>query len=146
PEMGLSGYSCEDLFHQDALLDAAEQALARVIEQSADLATVLVVGAPLRFEAKLFNCAIIVHRGRILGVVPKSYLPNYREFYERRQFASGFEAVSREVSLLGGTAPFGGDLIFEATDLEGFAVHVEICEDVWTVIPPSSWGALAGAT
>src|SRR5437667_314140 len=94
PEMGLSAYSNEDLFHQDALLDATEAALARVLEQSKPLTPVLVVGAPLRFESKLFNCAVVVHRGRVLGVVPKTYLPNYREFYEKRQFTSGVAAQS----------------------------------------------------
>src|SRR5215212_5690525 len=89
PEMGLSAYSNEDLFHQDALLDATEGALAHVVEQSKPLAAVLVVGAPLRFESKLFNCGVVVHRGRVLGVIPKTYLPNYREFYEKRQFTSG---------------------------------------------------------
>jgi len=146
PEMGLSAYSCEDLFHQDALLDATEQALARVAKETAALGTLLVIGAPLRFERKLFNCAVVLHRGRILGVVPKSYLPNYREFYEKRQFTSGFQAVSREVSVLGQDAPFGSDVLFEASDLAGFVVHAEICEDLWVPIPPSCWGALAGAT
>jgi NAD+ synthase (glutamine-hydrolysing) len=146
PELGLSGYSCEDLFHQDALLDATEQALGHIVNQSASLHPVLIVGAPLRFESKLFNCAIVIHRGRILGVVPKSYLPNYREFYEKRQFTSAFDAIARDVRLLSQDVPFGSELIFEAADLQGFALHVEICEDVWTPIPPSSWGALAGAT
>ena len=146
PELGLSAYSCEDLFQQDALLDAVEQGLNEVVQQSASLPTLLVVGAPLRFEAKLFNCAIAVQRGRILGVVPKSYLPNYREFYEKRQFTSGFDAVSREVTLLGQTVRFGSELIYEAADVPGLGVHLEICEDVWTPIPPSTWGALAGAT
>jgi NAD+ synthase (glutamine-hydrolysing) len=146
PELGLSGYSCEDLFHQDALLDATEQALGQVAHETGNLGTVLVLGAPLRFESKLFNCAIVMHRGKILGMVPKSYLPNYREFYEKRQFTSGFEASRREVQLLGHEVPFGSELVFEAADLPGFALHVEICEDLWTPIPPSSWGALAGAT
>ena len=145
-EMGLSGYSCEDLFHQDALLDATVQALGRIVHQSANLDTVLIVGAPLRLEAKLFNCAVVIHRARILGVIPKTFLPNYREFYEKRQFTSGLAAVSCNVRLLGQDAPFGSDMVFEADDLPGFSVHVEICEDLWTPVPPSSWGALAGAT
>lgn len=146
PEMGLSGYSCEDLFHQDALLDACERALQQVVQGSAELPTVLIVGVPLRIESKLFNCAVVIHRGRILGVVPKSFLPNYREFYERRQFTSGLDAIWPEIRLLGQSAPFGSQLIFEADDLPGFALHVEICEDLWTPIPPSSWAAMAGAT
>ena len=146
PEMGLSGYSCEDLFHQDTLLDATAAALRQVLEHTANLSTLLIVGAPLRHEARLFNCAVVVHRGRILGVVPKTFLPNYREFYEKRQFASAADAVTRQMPLLGQDLPFGTDLIFDAVDLPGFALHAEICEDLWTPIPPSSWGALAGAT
>jgi NAD+ synthase (glutamine-hydrolysing) len=146
PELGLSAYSNEDLFHQDALLDASEAALERVVEASRDLAPVLLVGVPLRVEGKLFNCAAAVHRGRILGVTPKSYLPNYREFYEKRQFTSAFDAVAREVRLLGQTAPFGNDLVLEAEDLPGFSLFVEICEDLWAPIPPSTYAALAGAT
>ncbi len=146
PEMGLSAYSNDDLFQQDALLDATEEALGRVVAASRDLGPVLLVGAPLRFEGKLFNCAAVVHRGRILGVVPKSYLPNYREFYEKRQFTSAFDAVSREVRLLGQTVPFGNDLLFAAEDLPGLVLHVEICEDLWAPIPPSTWAALGGAT
>jgi len=146
PELGLACYTADDLFHQDALLGAVERELGELVRQSADLATVLVVGAPLQFESKLFNCAVMIHRGRILGVVPKTFLPNYREFYEKRQFTSGRDALSRQVTVAGQTAPFGSDLLFEASDLPGFVLHVEICEDVWTPVPPSSWGALAGAS
>jgi NAD+ synthase (glutamine-hydrolysing) len=146
PELGISAYSNEDLFHQDALLDATEDALARLIAESRDLSPALIVGAPLRFEGKLFNCAVTIYRGRALGVTPKTYLPNYREFYEKRQFASGRNAVTREVMFLGKVIPFGADLIFEATNLEDFSLHVEICEDLWAPVPPSSYAALAGAT
>jgi NAD+ synthase (glutamine-hydrolysing) len=145
PELGLSGYSIDDLFHQDALLNATENALAKVVQASVEQTPVLVVGAPLRWETRLFNCAIVIHRGRILGVVPKTFLPNYREFYEKRQFSSSAQAISRQIRLLDQEAPFGTDLVFEAADLPGFTLHVEICEDLWTPIPPSSWGALAGA-
>ncbi|HZN67858.1 MAG TPA: NAD(+) synthase [Tepidisphaeraceae bacterium] len=146
PELGLSAYSNEDLFHQDALLDATEAALAKLLEQSVKLPAALVVGLPLRFEGRLFNCAAIVHRGRLLGLVPKSFLPNYREFYERRQFTPGSAATFRDVRLLGQDVPFGSDLIFEADDVPGLSLFVEICEDVWVPIPPSTYGALAGAT
>ena len=146
PELGVSAYTNEDLFHQDALLDATLAALDRLVAASAGLTPVLLVGAPLRFEGKLFNCAVVVHRGQTLGITPKSFLPNYREFYEKRQFAAARSAVGREVSFLGRTVPFGSDLIFEATNIPGFALHVEICEDVWTPIPPSTFAALAGAT
>ena len=146
PELGLSAYTNDDLFHQDALLDASKAAVARLVKTSAGLTPVLVVGAPLRFEAKLFNCAVVIYRGRVLGLTPKTYLPNYREYYEKRQFASSREALSREVDFLGERVPFGNDLIFEAENLEGFKLHAEICEDLWTPIPPSSYAALAGAT
>ena len=146
PELGLSAYSLDDLFQQDALLDASLDALERVVEASRDLGPVLLVGAPLRFEEKLFNCAVVVHRGAVLGVVPKAYLPSYREFYEKRQFTSGFDAVSDTVTLLGREAPFGTDLLFETPDLPGFCLHVEICEDLWSPLPPSTDAALAGAT
>src|SRR5208283_4673624 len=143
---GLSAYTNDDLFHQYALLDASKTAVARLAESSQGLAPVLVVGAPLVFEAKLFDCAVVIYRGRVLGIVPKTYLPNYREYYEKRQFASGRDAVSREVPFLGERVPFGSDLIFEAGNVEGFRLHAEICEDVWTPIPPSTYAALAGAT
>jgi NAD+ synthase (glutamine-hydrolysing) len=146
PELGISAYSNEDLFHQDALLDASREALARLIEGSRELTPVLLVGAPLRFEGKLFNCALVIYQGQVLGIVPKSFLPNYREFYEKRQFTAGRHAVSREVEFLGHTVPFGSDLIFDATNYRDFSLHAEICEDVWTPIPPSTYAALAGAT
>jgi NAD+ synthase (glutamine-hydrolysing) len=146
PELGISAYSNEDLFHQDALLDATEAALVSLIAESRDLYPALIVGAPLRFEGKLFNCAVTIYGGRALGITPKTYLPNYREFYEKRQFTSGRNAVSRDVMFLGEVVPFGADLIFEATNVEDFSLHVEICEDLWAPIPPSSYAALAGAT
>ena len=146
PELGISAYSNEDLFHQDVLLDATRDALARIIEESNDLCPVLLVGAPLRFEGKLFNCALVIYRGSLLGIVPKTYIPNYREFYEKRQFNSGRNAVQRDVSIFGSQVPFGNDLIFDATNYHDLLIHIEICEDLWTPIPPSTYAALAGAT
>lgn len=146
PELGISAYSNEDLFHQDALLEATRSAIAGLVAQSESLSPVLLVGAPLRFDAKLFNCALVIYRGRVLGIVPKTFLPNYREFYEKRQFTSGRYALSREVSFLDQKVPFGNDLIFGAANLDAFKLHVEICEDVWTPIPPSTYAALGGAT
>ena len=146
PELGISAYSNEDLFHQDVLLDATNAALSRLIEQSQALSPVLLVGAPLRFEGKLFNCALVIYRGKLLGIVPKTFLPNYREFYEKRQFNSGRNAVGREVLFGGWNVPFGNDLIFDAINCVNFSLHVELCEDVWTPIPPSTYAALAGAT
>ena len=146
PELGLSSYSCDDLFHQRALLDASEQALGVVLEASVGLSTVAIVGMPLRVDHRLFNCAVLVQGGRLLGVVPKTYLPNYGEFYEARQFNSASDALSEELSVLGQTVPFGTHLVFAASDQPLLRIAVEICEDVWTPIPPSSFAALAGAT
>jgi len=146
PELGLSAYSNEDLFHQDALLEASKNALANLIKESTGLTPILLVGLPLRIEHKLFNCAAVVYRGRLLGLVPKTYLPNYREFYEKRQFAAAPQATVREVSLWGESVPFGNDLVFEAEGVDDLRLHAEICEDVWTPIPPSTYAALAGAT
>jgi NAD+ synthase (glutamine-hydrolysing) len=146
PELGLAAYSNEDLFHQDALLDATAAALETVLAASAELRPLLLVGAPLRLEGRLFNCAVAIHSGRILGVTPKSYLPTYREFYEKRQFAAARDMLADEVELLGRRVPCGPDLIYEALGLPGLLVHAEICEDVWTPIPPSTYAALGGAT
>ena len=145
PELALSGYSIEDLLLQDALLDAVERAVRTVLEGSAALASVLLVGAPLRHAGRVVNTALVIHRGRLLGVVPKSYLPTYREFYERRQIGPG-DALRGEIVLAGQTAPLGPDLLFAASDLPGFVLHVEICEDMWVPIPPSAEAALAGAS
>ena len=146
PELGLSAYSNEDLFQQDALLDASLDALRELTEASRDLPLALAVGLPLRADDRLFNCAVLVHRGRLLGAVPKSYLPNYREFYERRQFAPACQAISTSLRLLDQDVPFGSRLLFAARDLPGFVVHLEVCEDLWVPLPPSTLAALAGAT
>jgi NAD+ synthase (glutamine-hydrolysing) len=146
PELGLSGYSIEDLFRQEAVTGAVLEGLERIVAESAELDPVIVVGAPLRAESGLFNTAVVIHRGRVLGVVPKTYLPEYREFYEKRHFRSARDLVADELRLLGDTVPFTPRIVFECSDLPGFALGVEICEDLWAPIPPSSYGALAGAT
>jgi NAD+ synthase (glutamine-hydrolysing) len=147
PELGLSAYSCEDLFHQQALLDGAKAALEEVVNASRETPVIAVVGAPLVVDNLLFNCAVVVHRGRILGVTPKTYLPNYREFYELRQFTPGDVALRPIIDLLGQKdVPFGWQLVFQLENQPLFAFHAEICEDLWTPIPPSSYAALAGAT
>jgi NAD+ synthase (glutamine-hydrolysing) len=146
PELGLSGYSIEDLFHQQALLEAVRGALQSILDACRDLDCMLVVGAPLLVEGAVFNTAVVVHRGSVLAVIPKSYLPEYREYYEKRQFRAARDAVSREIVLLGERVPFGADLILQCSNLANFGLHVEICEDLWTPIPPSTYGALAGAT
>ncbi|WP_148316934.1 NAD(+) synthase [Achromobacter xylosoxidans] len=146
PELGLSAYTCDDLFHQKALLDACEAALDQVARATAELDIAVIVGAPLRVAHQLYNCAVVIAGGRILGVVPKSFLPNYSEFYEARQFSAADCAVATEIRLLDQTVPFGPELLFQMEKLPLFQFHVEICEDVWVPIPPSSFAALAGAT
>ncbi|WP_165093334.1 NAD(+) synthase [Caballeronia sp. SBC2] len=146
PELGLPAYTCDDLFHQRALLDACEEALASVVAASKNLAIAMIVGMPLRVDHTLFNCAVVVAGGQIQGVVPKSYLPNYGEFYEARQFSAAENASTDRVTLLGTEVPFGSSLLFEIANMPLFRFHVEICEDVWVPVPPSSFAALAGAT
>jgi len=145
-ELCLSGYSIDDLFLQDALLDAVEGALEQIVRESAALLPVLVVGAPMRAGNRIVNAAVVIHRGRVLGVAPKSYLPNYREFYERRWFAPGDDLRGGSIRVAGVEAPFGPELLFAATDVPGLVLHAEVCEDLWVPIPPSAEAALAGAT
>lgn len=146
PELGLTGYSNDDLFFQDALLNAAESAFAMLVETSRSLNPIIVVGLPLRRHGQLFNCAAVIYRGQVYGVIPKSYLPQYREFYEGRQFRAAEHARFSSIRICQGDALFGSDLLFDAPGCPGLIFHVEICEDVWVPIPPSSRAALAGAT
>jgi NAD+ synthase (glutamine-hydrolysing) len=147
PELGLSAYTCEDLFQQQALLGACEGALGKILEASRESPVAAAVGLPVAIDQMLFNCAAILHRGRLLGLVPKSYLPNYREFYEMRQFAPADHRLRDTVDFAGERdVPFGERLLFQAEDLPSFTFSVEICEDLWVPIPPSSYAALAGAT
>ncbi|WP_163548420.1 NAD(+) synthase [Candidatus Frankia nodulisporulans] len=146
PELGLSSYAVGDLHLQDALLGEVERAVDTVCEASAELGPLLLVGAPLRRGGRLFNTALVISRGRLLGVVPKVYLPNSREYYEKRWFASGAGQEGLEITVAGRMVPFGPDLVFAARDLSDLVVGVEICEDYWAPVPPSSYAALAGAT
>ena len=146
PELGLVGYSSGDLFHQQALIRASLDALEAVRVASADLVPIAMVGLPLRVGSQLFNAAAIVHRGEVLGVVPKSYLPNYREFYEKRHFSAARQAVRDTVRIGDRDVPFGTDLLIEVTDVEDLVIGVEICEDLWVPVPPTSFAAMAGAT
>ncbi len=146
PELAITGYTCADLFHQPVLQRGAAAALAHLTRESAAVFSGLaVVGVPLAVEDSVFNCAAVLHRGRLLGVVPKSFLPNYKEFYEARWFAPAIKANRREAVIAGQTVPFGTDRLFAAEDVEGLIVGVEICEDLWVPVPPSSAQALAGA-
>ena len=146
PELGLSAYTNEDLFHQRALGEAVTEALALVVSESEGITPLIVVGAPLWIERGLFNTAVVIHRGQVLGVVPKSYLPEYREYYEKRQFRAARDLATDSFELLGERVPCGADLLFTNRDQPAFTLYVEICEDVWVPIPPSTYGALAGAT
>src|SRR5579884_604985 len=145
PELALSAYAIDDLLFQDAVLDAVAAQVARLIAASCKLTPAFVVGAPLRWRGRLYNCGVAIHRGRLLGVVPKIFLPNYREFYERRHFTSGEGVQGGTIAVAGQEAPFGTDLLFQAGGPAGFTFHVEICEDLWVPQPPSTLGAAAGA-
>ncbi|MFB0872335.1 MULTISPECIES: NAD(+) synthase [unclassified Sphingobium] len=144
PELCLSSYAIDDLHLQEALLDRVEQEAAALIAASVDL-PVLLVGAPLRRAGRVYNCALVIGGGRLIGVVPKSFLPNYREYYEKRWFAPGAGLTGLEIDVGGHTAPFGTDLLFAAEGQRDFIFHVEICEDYWAPLPPSTFGAMAGA-
>jgi NAD+ synthase (glutamine-hydrolysing) len=146
PELGISAYAIDDLLHQAALQDAVRNAISEIQAASADLPAVLAVGAPIAAEEGLFNTAVVISRGRVLGVVPKSYLPEYREYYEKRQFRAARDMLGDSIELGGERVPCGNDLLFSCTDTRNFIVHVEVCEDLWTPIPPSTYGAMAGAT
>jgi NAD+ synthase (glutamine-hydrolysing) len=145
PELCLSGYAIDDLFLQDTLLDAVLEALTELVAATADLTPVVVVGAPLAYGNRVLNTAVVIHRGEVLGVAPKSYLPTYREFYERRWFAPG-DDIRGTIEVAGQVAPIGNDLLFTATDVQGLVLHVEVCEDMWVPVPPSAHASLAGAT
>ncbi|SFC67410.1 NAD+ synthase (glutamine-hydrolysing) [Nocardioides terrae] len=145
PELCLSGYAIDDLFLQDTLLGAVETALVRIVAETASLLPVVVVGAPIVYGNRVLNAAVVINRGEILGVVPKSNLPTYREFYERRWFAPG-DDIDDVVQVGGLEVPISPRLLFRATDVPGLTVHVEVCEDMWVPVPPSAQAALAGAT
>jgi len=147
PELGLTAYSNEDLFHQDALLKSAADALVTVKKATAKLNLIIVCGAPLQVDCRLFNCAVVFYHGKILGIAVKSYLPNYREYYEARQFSPASAALSSTIALAGQKdIPFGANLIFRAANVNNLKLFFEICEDVWVPIPPSSFAAMGGAT
>ena len=145
PELGLTGYSCGDLFYQDTLLRSAEEALSTVLAATRNLEVVTAVGLPLRVNNKLYNCAAIIQKGAVLGVVPKTHLPNYGEFYEKRQFAAAPEENGTAL-LLGKFVPFGNKLVFRCETMPDLALGFEVCEDMWAPVSPSVDLAAAGAT
>ena len=146
PELCLSSYALDDLHLQSALLDAVEEHLAEILEISREVRPILAIGAPLRRNSRIYNCALAIANGEILGVVPKSYLPNYREFYEKRWFSHGRDCIGLEIDVAGKTVPFGTDLVFDAKDMAGFTFGMEICEDFWSPLQPGTRAAMAGAT
>jgi len=147
PELCITAYTCGDLFHQRMLIDAAYKGLKLILENTSDMDIVIIVGMPIYADNQLFNCGVVLKNGKILGAVPKTYIPGYSEFYEERWFATGLNASSSEIRLLGQNVPFGIDLLFEDTEKRpGMCFAIELCEDLWAPIPPSSYQALAGAT
>jgi NAD+ synthase (glutamine-hydrolysing) len=145
PELGLSSYAIDDLLHQSALLDGVERAVARLCKATREVSALLLVGAPVRAGDRLYNTGLALQRGRILAAFPKTYLPNYREFHEKRHFASGAGHLPPDFFLAGQQVPLGTDILLAAEDIPGFVVHAEICEDLWAPVPPSVQAALAGA-
>ena len=145
PELALTGYTCGDLFFQQALQQAALQGLAQILQASEGLDLIALVGLPVAVNGKLYNCAAVVCGGRLLGLVPKTCLPNYGEFYEKRHFAPGDKMV-RTVTVCGQQVPFGTQLLFQCRQMPAFVLGVELCEDLWSALPPSTFHALAGAT
>ena len=146
PELCLSSYALDDLHLQNALLDAVDAEIAAITKASRDIPTVLVIGAPLRRNGRIYNCALAICRGKVLGVVPKSFLPNYREYYEKRWFAHGRDCIGLTIRAGGEEVPFGTDLLFAHPTIPGFVFGMEICEDFWSPTQPGTMAALAGAT
>lgn len=146
PELSLTGYTCGDLFLQDKLLSDSEKALQKVLEETKKLDIISILGMPIKQNNQLFNCAIVISKGEILGAIPKTYIPNYQEFYEARWFASSKELKSHDIEILGQTVPITTDILFQDKTLKEAIFAIEICEDLWTVTPPSNNHALAGAT
>jgi NAD+ synthase (glutamine-hydrolysing) len=146
PEMGLTGYTCNDLFFQKTLQQGAVEALAHVVEASVNYGGLAIVGLPLLIDDQIFNCAAVMSAGKLLGVIPKTYLPTYKEFYDARFFAPASTAYSKSIRPLGDDVPFGNDLLFPAANVPGLIVGVEICEDLWGPVPPSSLQSFRGAT
>ncbi len=146
PELVLTGYTCGDLFLQSTLLEGAERALSTVLDASVPMEMLTVVGMPVRLRGKLYNCAVVVYKGDILGIVPKTNLPNYSEFYEARHFVSGADIKAQPFTLCGEKTQIGTDLLFKCRDIPNFVLGIELCEDLWVPVPPSCALATAGAT
>lgn len=146
PELSLTGYTCGDLFLQDKLLNDSEKALEEVLEKTKNIDIISILGMPIKHDNQLFNCAIVISKGKILGIIPKTYIPNYQEFYEARWFSSSKDLKSYNIEILGQTVPITTNILFQDKSLKEASFAIEICEDLWTVNPPSNNHALAGAT
>src|SRR4030042_2051636 len=146
PEMAITGYTLGDLVQHQALLSKAKEGLRHILDESAGNPMVIIIGMPLEVEQKIFNCAAVLNYGHLLGVIPKTLLPSYKEFYEERWFASSIDAQCDSVELLGERAPFGTDILFELRGIPSAFIGVEICEDLWMPLSPHEYQALAGAT
>ena len=146
PELSLTGYTCGDLFLQDKLLIDSEKALEKVLEETKKLDIISILGMPIKYNNQLFNCAIVISKGKILGIIPKTYIPNYQEFYEARWFSSSKELQRHDIEILGQVVPITTNILFQDNTLKEASFAIEICEDLWTVTPPSNNHALAGAT
>lgn len=146
PELCLTGYTCADLFHQDLLIQKSYEAIKDLIQFSKNKKIVFIVGSPILCDNALLNTAVVIQNGKVLGIVPKTYIPNYKEFYEKRWFLSGEHIVSKEITLFQQTIPIGTDLLFTCENVSNFTFGIEICEDVWSVQPKSNDLSLGGAT
>ncbi len=146
PELAVTAYSCGDLFLQKTLQNAAIKGLETILTETGALECVIIIGIPLVVNSRMYNCGVALKEGKILGVVPKAYIPNYSEFYEKRWFCSGLGKRNETINLLGFSVPFGTDVIFEAENISGLCFGIEICEDLWVPAPPSSAQAVNGAT
>lgn len=145
PELCVTGYTCQDLFEQDTLLEEAEKALNKILDYTNNLDIICIIGMPIKAENQLFNTAVVIQKGKILGIVPKTFIPNYGEFYEKRWFASSKNANKKEIEILDQKVPFGIDLLFKDKENNEICFGIEICEDIWAVEPPSNKLALLGA-
>lgn len=146
PELSLTGYTCGDLFLQDQLLEDSKKALQKVLEETKELDIISILGMPIKQDNQLFNCAVVIQKGKILGIVPKTYIPNYQEFYEARWFSSSKDLKNNEIEILGQNVPISTNLLFQDKTLTDITFGIDICEDLWTVTPPSNNHTLAGAT
>lgn len=146
PELCITGYSCGDLFYQDILIEKAKEGLEQILEETKKIDIISILGMPIKFENQLFNTGVVIQSGKILGIVPKTFIPNYSEFYEKRWFASSKNAKSNKISFLGQEVPFGTDILFKDKENEDICFGMEICEDLWAVESPSNKIALNGAT